>query len=104
MKDIDVANEEYVEAQIADVEQFLAETRWSDAQAVIDNLYETGFEDAATELRKKLLNAQVAWAEMTEGERQLVTMIRELNSSLQELLDVLRETSELNPNRGDAPY
>lgn len=51
-------NTEFLEAQQSDFDEFIAKRNWNDARAIIDNLYDTGFDHEAVILRKSLLNAQ----------------------------------------------
>ena len=105
--DIDLKNEEYIEAQVADCEQFLAETDWKNAQAVIDNLYELGLDSTATKLRKQLLNAQYEWVEKRVPPTfdAIAAQMNTINKALYGVEPFKKsEKSELNPNRGDAPY
>jgi len=51
-------NTEILEAQQEDFDEFLAKKDWKNAQAIIDNLWETGFAHEAEILRKELLKKQ----------------------------------------------
>lgn len=121
MKDIETANEEYLQAQQEDFYGFLKENRWSDAQCVVDNLYDLGLTAEAVTLRKALLNAQVEYADACDcpkgGEYSDGTVCGKCNgtewvthftpkdnplNNVKVQMDTI--LSELNPNRGDAPY
>lgn len=117
----DLKNEEYIEAQVADCEQFLAETDWEQAQAVIDNLYDIGATSTAVYLRKKLLNAQMEYVGCScpkggeysdgtvcpkcDGTEWITVRPERADFSASRLMNnLVYGNSELNPNRGDAPY
>lgn len=53
-----INNTEFLEAAQEDADQFLAEGRWKDAQAIVDNLFEQGFEHEAVIIRKALIQKQ----------------------------------------------
>ncbi len=57
-----------LESAREDCEQFISEWNWKDAQAIIDNLFETGFESEGMWLKKKLMAEQY---EATKEDRQL---------------------------------
>jgi uncharacterized Zn finger protein len=100
MKDENTYNEEFLEAQREDFYQFLAETDWKNAQAIVDNLYELGATLEATYLRKALLNAQNDYLDENEVEAVFFAQKDNPLNGIQ----VEGETSELNPNRGEASY
>lgn len=51
-------NAQFLESAQEDFDQFLAAKDWKNAQAIVDNLFDTGFEHEATILRKAYLQAQ----------------------------------------------
>lgn len=61
-------NTKFVEDQQDDFDLFLSQKNWVSAQAIIDNLYETGFEHEAVVLRKSLLNTQRAHLDSIQAE------------------------------------
>jgi hypothetical protein len=58
MNNEEIQQEEWLQAQREDFDLFLARHEWTNAQAVIDSLRESGYEHSADILRKAYLKAQ----------------------------------------------
>ena len=63
MTDHDSHNEVYLERCQEEVDVLLAECKWEEAQAVIEDMHSRGFSHHADILRKALLEAQYVYAE-----------------------------------------
>lgn len=75
-------NVEYLEAAQGDFDEFLAARDYKNAQAVIDNLWEQGFNHEAEIMRRAYLRAKY---ESTQGLRRL--HVRDLDAEDEEMIE-----------------